>query len=59
MNDAVRKYDATYGDPGIPEAQREERQQRLEHKAERRSNRRTGRTRGVLIPELPWKREEA
>lgn len=34
---------------GVPEAQKQERQERHEFKLERRSHRRTGRNRGVVI----------
>ena len=56
MNKAER-YEQLYPGTGIPEAQKEERQDRIDFKREHREMRRTGRTRGIVIPALPWKEE--
>lgn len=58
MSDLARRYDASTPGVGISTAQKEERQERREFKHERASLRRTGRTRGIVIPELPWQRKE-
>lgn len=49
------RYERMYPDTGIPDAQKQERQERIDFKQERREGRRTGRSRGVVIPALPWK----
>lgn len=49
----ARRYERLYPDTGISENQKEERMERIDFKAERRSLRRTGRNRGILIPDLP------
>lgn len=49
----ARRYEARYPETGCPEAQKEERIERIDHKEEVRDHRRTGRTRSVLIPALP------
>jgi hypothetical protein len=53
----ARAYEALYPNTGISEAQKEDRMERLAFKGERRSLRRTSRTRGVMIPRLPWKED--
>jgi cyclopropane fatty-acyl-phospholipid synthase-like methyltransferase len=53
----ARAYDARVPGVDIPAAQKAERQERVEFREERRTHRRTGRTRGIIVPELPWKRE--
>lgn len=58
MSDLARRYDAEHPGVGISTAQKEERQERREFHRERSSLRRTGRTRGVLIPALPWEKEQ-
>jgi len=51
------RYERLYPDVGISDAQKEERMQRMDFKQERREHRRTGRTRGIVIPALPWKED--
>ena len=51
----AREYERRYPETGIPEAQKAERMERLAFKEERRSLRRSGRTRGIVVPALPWK----
>lgn len=55
--DLAAAYERLYPDTGIPEAQKEERMERLVFKDEARSLRRTSRTRGIVVPELPWLRD--
>lgn len=55
MNDADR-YEQRYPETGCSEGQKEERMQRMDFKDEVRSLRRTSRTRGIVVPELPWLR---
>lgn len=56
MNESrlARAYDARVPGVNIPEAQKAERQERVEFREERRTLRRTGRTRGIIVPRLPW-----
>lgn len=56
--DKAAAYERLYPDTGIPEAQKEERMERLTFKDERQSLRRTSRTRGIVVPELPWLRDK-
>lgn len=58
-DDLVRKYDSQHPGVEIPAAQKEERQERREFHGERASLRRTGRTRGVVVPTLPWEKESS
>jgi len=58
MSKLAEGYDRAFPGVEIPEAQKEERQERREFKAERASLRRTGRSRGIVVPDLPWKRDE-
>jgi hypothetical protein len=58
MTGAAERYEQRAPGTGLPEAQKEERQQRHEFRQERVSLRRTGRNRGIVVPELPWLREE-
>jgi hypothetical protein len=55
----ARRYDALMPGTGVPEAQATERMERRDFKEERRTLRRTSRNRGIIVPELPWKRGEA
>lgn len=57
MSALADQYEKLYPETGIPEAQKEERMERMLFKDEQRSLRRTGRTRGIVVPELPWKRD--
>lgn len=57
--DWAGEYERLYPGAAGSDAQAEERMQRLAHKAERREHRRTGRTRGIVVPRLPWKEGEA
>jgi hypothetical protein len=55
---AARAYEAHAPQTGVPEAQAEERAQRRAFQQEARQHRRTGRTRGIIVPELPWLRDK-
>lgn len=52
--DLAAEYEQRYPGTGIPDAQKEERMERLVLKEERQSLRRTGRTRSTVIPRVPW-----
>ncbi len=56
MSALAEQYEKRYPATGVPEAQKEERMERILFKQERGSLRRAGRTRGIVVPELPWKR---
>lgn len=58
MSDKAAAYDARYPGVNIPEAQKTERMERLEFKEELRAGRRTSRTRGIIVPALPWKENQ-
>lgn len=58
MTSRADRYEALYPDTGIPDAQKEERMERMDFKQERREYRRTSRTRGIVIPDLPWKEND-
>lgn len=51
------RYERLYPDTGIPEAQKQERMERIDFKAEARDGRRTSRNRGVILPRIPWHEE--
>lgn len=54
----AQEYEKRYPGTGIPEAQKEERMQRLEFKEERQALRRTTRNRGVRFDvDNPWLNE--
>lgn len=55
--DLIRDYESRYPGTGVSDAQKLERAERLAFKDERRSLRRTGRQRGIVVPDLPWLRE--
>lgn len=59
MSKATERYDALYPEVGIGDAQKQERGERLAFKEDRALHRRTTRTKGVVVPSLPWKKEEA
>lgn len=46
-----------YPNTGIPDAQKQERMERIDFKQERADKRRTGRNRGLIVPALPWHKE--
>lgn len=51
------EYEKRYPDTGCPEAQKEERMERILFKEERSSGLRHGRNRGIIITrDLPWAR---
>jgi hypothetical protein len=56
QDDLIRRYDNRYPGVDISDAQTVERQQRIDFKSERRTHGRTGRNRGIIVPELPWRR---
>lgn len=49
----AERYESMYPDTGIPDAQKQERMERLLHKQEARQGRRAGRTGGIVVPRLP------
>jgi len=51
------RYERAYPDTGIPEAQKQERQERIDFKRERSERRRTVRQNGIIVPALPWHKE--
>lgn len=53
------RFERRYPGTGCPEGQKEERIERLEFKEERQALRRTGRNRGIVVPDLPYRREAA
>lgn len=56
--DLAAEYEIRYPETGCSDAQKEERMQRLLFKEERQSLRRTGRNRGIVVPELPYRKEQ-
>lgn len=54
MSQKAEQYERLYPKTGCTEAQKEERMERLTFKEERQALRRTSRTRGVVIPRVPW-----
>lgn len=56
--DLAAEYEKLYPATGCPDAQKEERMQRLDFKRERREHSRSGRNRGIVVPALPYKRKE-
>lgn len=58
MSKLAKLYEKKYPGTGCSEAQKEERMERELFKGERLAHRRTGRTRGVVIPALPWHEKE-
>ena len=57
--DLAGEYEKKYPETGIPDAQKQERMERVLFREERDSLRRTGRNRGIIVPALPWRKEEA
>ena len=49
-NTLTRAYDARNPGVDISPAQKQERQERHQHKRDRQTHRRTGRTRGIVVP---------
>lgn len=49
----AQAYERLRPGTGIPEAQKEERYERMAFKDERRALRRTSRNRGIVVPALP------
>lgn len=60
MDESVKaqRYERLYPETGCSEAQKEERMERIDFKAERTHMRRTGRNRGIVVPALPWQNQE-
>lgn len=54
----AENYERLMPQTGIPEAQKQERMERRVFKAERRQHHRTGRNRGIVVPELPWLKDK-
>lgn len=57
MGSKAERYEQQFPGTGISDAQKEERMERIDFKQESSALRRTGRNRGIIVPELPWKRE--
>lgn len=51
----AQEYERLYPEAVGDESQRAERMDRLAFKEERQTGRRTGRTRGIVVPALPYK----
>ncbi len=58
MTKLADSYEQLYPGTGASEAQKHERMERILFKEERSSARRTGRQRGIIVPELPWQKGE-
>jgi hypothetical protein len=58
MNKDAARYEARCPETGVGEAQAAERQQRRDFREEVSTHRRTGRTRGIVVPALPWLKED-
>lgn len=55
MSDLAQRYDARNPGVDIPQAQKEERQERADFKKEARTLQRTGRNRGIVVTgDCPW-----
>ncbi len=50
MATLAEKYESIYPGTGVPEAQKEERYERMAFKHETRTLRRTSRLRGIIVP---------
>jgi hypothetical protein len=50
----AREYERRYPGTGVGEAQAAERMERIQFKQDGAEHRRTGRTRGIIVPALPW-----
>ncbi len=57
--DLAVEYENLYPGAVTDPAQKEERMERILHKRERSTLRRSSRTRGIIVPALPWRKEEA
>ena len=53
---SAQDYENTFPDTGCSDAQKQERAERRAFKAERINHGRTGRNRGIVVPDLPWQR---
>ncbi len=53
VGDLAAAYERRFPATGIPEAQKQERMERLLHREERQTLHRTNSTRGIVIPALP------
>lgn len=58
MSSKADRYEQLYPKTGCSEAQKEERMERIDFKQERSALRRTSRTRGVVIPRVPWHNDD-
>lgn len=54
MASKAERYEQLYPNTGCSDAQKQERMERIDFKEERSALRRTGRNRGVVIPQVPW-----
>ena len=53
MSNLAERYERIYPETGIPEAQKEERMDRMQFKHETAQLRRTSRNRGIIVPASP------
>lgn len=58
MSKLADRYERRNPGTGISEAQKEERQERRDFKSEVAAHQRTTRNRGIIVPALPWLKEE-
>lgn len=58
MDESVKaqRYEQLYPETGCPEAQKEERMDRLDFKSEAQAGRRTTRNRGIVVPDCAYTR---
>jgi hypothetical protein len=57
--DLAAEYERRYPETGVSEAQKQERMERILHREERSTGLRTHRSRGIIVPHLPWVKEGA
>lgn len=58
MSNLADRYEKRFPGTGCSEAQKEERMERIDFRNEAGSLQRTSRTRGVVIPRIPWHEDE-
>jgi hypothetical protein len=54
----AQRYERAYPGTGIPEAQKQERQERMDLKEAKKSHHATARTRLFTFPNIPWHDDE-
>lgn len=52
------EYERLYPNTGCGDAQKTERMERILFKEDRSTHRRTHRTRGIIVPALPWTQDK-